>query len=112
MTTIYEALADPTRRNILDLIRERPRLVGELADLLEVPQPNVSKHLRVLRKVGLVHVRREAQWRWYELNPEPLAELRDWLTPYYEQLEARFARLDQLLESLQKGDPDEPDSEP
>jgi len=65
MMTIYEALAEPMRRRILDLLRERPRLVGELADLLKISQPGVSKHLRVLREVELVHVRQDAQRRWY-----------------------------------------------
>jgi DNA-binding transcriptional ArsR family regulator len=57
MMTIYEALAEPMRRRILDLLRERPRLVGELVDALGISQPGVSKHLRVLREAGLVRVR-------------------------------------------------------
>lgn len=102
MVTIYEALAEPTRRRILDLLRERPRLVGELVDLLEMSQPGVSKHLRVLREVGLVSVRQDAQRRWYELNPAPLGEVDDWLGPYRHMLEAKYARLDNLLEALKK----------
>jgi DNA-binding transcriptional ArsR family regulator len=61
MMTTFEALAEPTRRRILDLLVVQPRLVGELADLLKISQPGVSKHLRVLREVGLVRVRQEAQ---------------------------------------------------
>lgn|SRR5690606_17750246 len=102
MMTIYEALAEPTRRRILDLLRERPRLVGELVDLLEMSQPGVSKHLRVLREVGLVDVRQDAQRRWYELRTDPLAEIDDWLKPYRELLEARYRRLDNLLEELKR----------
>jgi DNA-binding transcriptional ArsR family regulator len=101
MMTIYEALADPTRRHILDLLRERPRLVGELVDLLKMSQPLISKHLRVLREVGLVRVRVDAQRRWYELRPEPLAEIDSWLASYRHLWEARYDRLDALLDELQ-----------
>ena len=99
MMTLFEALGDPTRRRILDLLRERARLVGDLAELLTITQPNVSKHLRVLREVGLVRVRQDAQWRWYELNPEPLAEITTWLEPYRQIMEARYDRLDTLFSS-------------
>jgi DNA-binding transcriptional ArsR family regulator len=102
MMTTFEALAEPTRRHILDLLREQPRLVGELADLLHISQPGASKHLRVLREVGLVHVRQDAQRHWYELNPEPLAEIDAWLEPYRQLWEARFERLDNLLDELQE----------
>lgn len=101
MTTTFEALADPTRRHILDLLRERPRLVGELVDLLKISQPLMSKHLRVLREVGLVQARQDAQRRWYELRPEPLAEVDGWLAPYRQFMEARFDRLDAVLKELQ-----------
>lgn len=101
MATLYEALADPTRRRILDLLRERPRLVGELVDLLHMSQPGVSKHLRVLREAGLVRARQDAQRHWYELRFEPLAELDAWLEPYRQYMEARFHRLDTVLETLQ-----------
>jgi DNA-binding transcriptional ArsR family regulator len=101
MKTIYDALADPTRRRILDLLRERPHLVGELTDLLEISQPGVSKHLRMLRKVGLVRVRKDAQRRWYELRPEPLAELDAWLSSYRHLWDNRFDRLDNYLQELQ-----------
>jgi DNA-binding transcriptional ArsR family regulator len=101
MMTTFEALAEPTRRHILDLLLERPRLVGELADLLKVSQPGVSKHLRVLRDVGLVKVRQDAQRHWYELRPEPLAEVEAWLEPYRQLMEARYDRLEGLLNELQ-----------
>ena len=101
MTTIFEALVDTNRRRILDLLRERPHLVGELVDALELSQPLISKHLRVLREVGLVNVRQDAQRRWYELNPEPLAEITDWLEPYRQFVEARYDRLENLLDKLQ-----------
>jgi DNA-binding transcriptional ArsR family regulator len=104
MTTIFDALTDPTRRHILDLLRVRPRLVGELTDILELSQPGVSKHLRVLREAGLVNVRQDAQRRWYELRPEPLEEVYEWLMPYRVLWSQRFDRLDTLLDELQRKD--------
>jgi DNA-binding transcriptional ArsR family regulator len=101
MMDIFEVVADPTRRQILELLRDDARLVGELVELLNITQPNVSKHLRVLRDAGLVTVHRDAQWRRYELNPEPLAEVEAWLQPYRELMEARYDRLDALLNKLQ-----------
>ena len=80
--TAVEALAQPTRRQILDLLREGERPVGQLVERLDMSQPAVSKHLRVLREVGLVEVRSDAQRRLYCVRPEPLAELDAWLAPY------------------------------
>lgn len=109
MMTIYEALADPTRRRILDLLRERPRLVGELADLLDISQPGISKQLKVLREVGLVRVRQDAQRHWYELRPEPLVEVDAWLASYRSLWEARLDRLDSFLQELQAREKDKED---
>ena len=78
----WAALADPHRRAMLGLLRERPRAVGELVDLLELSQPSTSKHLRVLREAGLVRARPEAQRRVYEVDPAPLVALDAWLAPY------------------------------
>src|ERR1700754_4237764 len=102
MTSTFEALADPTRRHILDLLRERPRLVGELVDLLGMSQPGISKHLRVLREAGLVHVRQDAQRRWYELRLEPLTEVDNWLATYRHLWSDRLDRLDDYLQQLQR----------
>jgi DNA-binding transcriptional ArsR family regulator len=82
VSTVFDVLAEPARRRILDLLRERPRPVGELTERLGFSQPGTSKHLRVLRDVGLVRVRKQAQQRVYELDPAPLAELDAWLAPY------------------------------
>jgi DNA-binding transcriptional ArsR family regulator len=111
MMTIYEALADPTRRRILDMLRDRPHLVGEMVDQLKMSQPLISKHLRVLREAGLVNVRVDAQRRWYELNPAPLAELNAWIEPYRHLLAERFDRLDLLLEKLKEEEQDHDKSE-
>jgi DNA-binding transcriptional ArsR family regulator len=80
--TTWAALADPNRRQVLELLLERPRAVNELVDRLGLSQPGTSKHLRVLREAGLVKVRTEAQRRVYALQPRPLAELDAWLAPY------------------------------
>jgi DNA-binding transcriptional ArsR family regulator len=95
--TTFELVAQPTRRRILDLLRERARSVGELVKLLGLSQPGVSKHLRLLREAGLVRVRRDAQRRWYELEPKPLAELDAWLEPYRKLWEDRLDRLERHL---------------
>lgn len=111
MSTIFEALVDPTRRQILDLLRERPRLVGELVETLDMSQPGISKHLRVLRDAGLVNVRQDAQRRWYELRTEPLVELDQWLAMYRHLWDERMDRLDEYLKELQQQDQQDKQSE-
>jgi DNA-binding transcriptional ArsR family regulator len=106
MMNIFDALADPTRRRILDLLREQPRPVNELADLLLITQPSASKHLRVLREAGLVNVRQEGQRHWYELRVEPLVELDAWLTSYRQAQDKHFDRLDAYLSTLQDSETD------
>jgi DNA-binding transcriptional ArsR family regulator len=78
----FAVLAEPRRRDILDLLRDGERSVGELVDQLDLSQPGVSKHLRVLRDAGFVESRAIAQRRLYRLRPEPLAEIDEWLAPY------------------------------
>ncbi len=80
--TAFEVLAEPHRRQILDLLRDRERPVGELVEALAVSQPAVSKHLRVLRDVGLVEARVAAQQRVYRVRAQPLREIDEWLAPY------------------------------
>ncbi len=80
--TAYAALAEPHRRQILDLLREEERSVGDLVTRLKLSQPGVSKHLRALRQAGLVDVRPEGRTRWYRLRATPLAEVDAWLEPY------------------------------
>jgi DNA-binding transcriptional ArsR family regulator len=100
----FEVLAEPTRRRILDLLRERPRLVGELTAELGLSQPGTSKHLRVLREAGLVKVRAEAQRRWYELDPAPLAEIDAWLAPYRWMWADRLDALERHLDAEDEED--------
>jgi DNA-binding transcriptional ArsR family regulator len=94
----FDALAEPARRQILELLRQRERSVGELVERLKLSQPGVSKHLRVLREAGLVRVRPEGQRRWYGLRAEPLAELDAWLAPYREFWGGRLDALERHLD--------------
>ena len=82
MTTTFEAVAEPARRTILDLLIEGPQPVGELVAGSGLSQPNTSRHLRILREAGLVVSRTEGQRRLYELRLDGLAELERWLAPY------------------------------
>jgi DNA-binding transcriptional ArsR family regulator len=82
MDTLLAVLAEPTRRRMLDALRQGERSAGELERLLALGQPMTSRHLRVLREAGLVQVRKEAQRRIYALDPRPLAELDGWLARY------------------------------
>jgi DNA-binding transcriptional ArsR family regulator len=100
MAVAFEVLAEPNRRRILDLVRERERPVGELVDQLRLSQPAVSKHLRVLRDAGLVAVRTDAQRRLYRVNPGPLRELDAWLAPYRRMWASRLDDLERHLDRM------------
>lgn len=82
MDSVLKALADDSRRTVLEALADRPATAGDLAALLPIARPGVSRHLRVLREAGLVDVRQEAQRRIYSLRPEPLAEVDEWLGRY------------------------------
>jgi DNA-binding transcriptional ArsR family regulator len=105
VASTFEVLAEPRRRQILDLLRGGERPVGELVEKLTLAQPTVSKHLRVLREAGLVEVRHDAQRRWYRLRPEPLAEIDSWLAPYRQLWTASLDALERHLDAM----PDEPE---
>lgn len=105
MATTFEVLAEPRRREILDLLRDGERMVGDLAERLPIPQPAVSKHLKILREAGLVEVRRDAQRRWYRLRPDPLLEIDAWLEPYRRHWTDRLDALERHLATM----PDAPD---
>jgi len=98
----FNAVAEPRRRQILDLLAGGERPVNDLVGLLGLAQPQVSKHLRVLREVGLVNVRGDGRRRVYRLDPEALAPIRDWVTDLERAWTARFARLDIVLEELKE----------
>ena len=101
---MFDVIAEPARRRILDLLLERPRSVGELVDDLGLSQPGTSKHLRILREAGLVDVRKDAQRRFYELRAQPLAEVDGWLEPYRELWSSRLDALEAHLDRKAKED--------
>lgn len=82
MDVVLQALADQSRRTVLEILRDHPATAGELAGALPIARPGVSRHLRVLREAGLVEVRQEAQRRIYSLRPEALVEVDEWLGDY------------------------------
>lgn len=95
---VLDAIAEPTRRRILDAVREGERSVGELVVEVGMHQPGISRHLKILRDAGLVEVRRDAQRRLYRLRPEPLMKLDDWLEPYRREWANRLDSLERHLE--------------
>jgi DNA-binding transcriptional ArsR family regulator len=96
--TTLQMLAEPSRQAILDLLRDGELPVGELVAQLNMSQPAVSKHLRVLKEAGMVDVRADAQRRLYRIRPEPLAELDDWLASYRKLWTTRLDRLEEHLD--------------
>jgi DNA-binding transcriptional ArsR family regulator len=100
MVSVFEVVSEPNRRRIMDLLGARERSVGELVDRLELSQPAVSKHLRILREAGLVEVRGEAQRRLYSVRPEPLRAIDEWLSPYRQMWDASLDDLERHLEQM------------
>jgi DNA-binding transcriptional ArsR family regulator len=100
MEATLRALADESRRTVVETLSRGPATAGELAALLPIARPGVSRHLRVLREAGLVEVRQEAQRRVYSLRPQPLAEIDDWLSRYRDLWEQR---LDALHTEIARG---------
>ena len=99
-TDAFNAVAEPRRRRILDLLAGGERPVNDLVQRLRMAQPQVSKHLRVLREVGLVEVREDGRQRMYRLNDEPLKPIHEWLKKYEQAWNHRFEALDDVLEEL------------
>jgi DNA-binding transcriptional ArsR family regulator len=97
---VFDVLAEPNRRRILDLLLVEERPVGALVGELGISQPAVSKHLRVLREAGLLAVRVDAQRRFYRVCPEPLREVDDWLTPYRAAWADRLDTLERHLDQM------------
>jgi DNA-binding transcriptional ArsR family regulator len=101
VASTFEVLAEPSRRQILSLLLDGERPVGELVEALPLSQPSVSKHLRVLRDAGLVSVRGEAQQRLYRLEAEPLVELDAWLAPFRAAWSGRLDALEAHLDAME-----------
>jgi DNA-binding transcriptional ArsR family regulator len=100
MDAVFHALADESRRTVLEILRDHAASAGELAEALPIARPGVSRHLRVLREAGLVDVRQEAQRRIYTLRPEALVDADEWLGPYRRLWERR---LDALHTEIARG---------
>jgi DNA-binding transcriptional ArsR family regulator len=103
-TDAFNAVAEPRRREILDLLAEGERSVSELVAAMGIVQPLVSKHLRVLREVGLVVVREEGRQRMYRLNGHPLKAIYEWVKGYEETWQRRFDLMDAVLDELKEQD--------
>ena len=99
-TDAFNAVAEPRRRQILDVLARGERPVNDLVERLGLAQPHVSKHLRVLRQVGLVEVRDKGRQRMYRLNGQPLKQIHDWLQKYEQTWTARFEAMDEVLDEL------------
>jgi DNA-binding transcriptional ArsR family regulator len=110
-TDAFNAVAEPRRRQILDLLAGGERPVGDLVRVLELAQPQVSKHLRVLREVGAVDVREEGRRRLYRVNGHALKPIHDWVKNYERSWSDRFDRLDVVLETLKQEDLRQKDDE-
>lgn len=100
MIKTFAALAEPNRFRIVELLSQGPRTVNEIVDHLQLNQPQVSKHLRVLRTAGIVDVEPRAQLRQYQLRAESFREMEKWLDRYRPLWESRFEALDQVIEEL------------
>lgn len=96
----FAMLGEPTRYRIVELLRSGPRVVNEIGERLQLNQPQVSKHLKVLKDAGFVQVQARAQQRLYALRPEPLREIHEWLERYRQLWDARFDALDELIEEM------------
>jgi DNA-binding transcriptional ArsR family regulator len=101
-TDVFNAVAEPRRRQILDVLAHGERPVNDLVAQLGLAQPQVSKHLRVLREVGAVEVRGDGRRRLYRLNGEALKPIHDWVRPYEQTWSERFDRLDAVLDELKE----------
>ena len=101
-TDAFNAVAEPRRRQILDVLAGGERPVNDLVSHLDLAQPLVSKHLRVLREVGLVDVREEGRQRIYRLNGDPLKPIHDWVRDFARSWDERFDRMDGVLEELKQ----------
>ncbi|MGZ7441078.1 ArsR/SmtB family transcription factor [Paenibacillus sp. TH7-28] len=99
-TAVLSALAESNRLHIVELLREGPLTVGGITERLELRQPQVSKHLRVLLDAGIVDMQADANRRIYQLRPEPFQEMDEWLDSYRHIWNERFDRLDAYLQDL------------
>jgi DNA-binding transcriptional ArsR family regulator len=102
--SVFDVVAESSRRRLLDLLRTSERPVGDLVEQLGLSQPAVSKHLRILREAGLVEARVDAQRRLYRVRPESLQAIDEWLAPYRQMWNARLDDLERHLDTITDGD--------
>jgi len=102
LSLTFSALADPTRRAMLERLGQGPATVTELAEPFKLSLPAISKHLKVLERAGLIERGREAQWRPAQLKAEPLKDVSDWLEQYRKNWEENFDRLEEYIRKIQK----------
>jgi DNA-binding transcriptional ArsR family regulator len=100
MVETFAALAEPTRFRIVELLRGGPKCVNEIGERLQLNQPQVSKHLRVLKEAGLLDVEPRAQQRLYELRSVPLRQIHEWLERYRDLWDERFDQMDEVIDEL------------
>jgi DNA-binding transcriptional ArsR family regulator len=101
---VFGALANPTRRDVLDLLLSGPRTVADIAARFDMARPSVSEHLKVLRDCGLVEERREGRFRYYGVTAGPLHELQEWLSPYERFWRDRLTAMGDVLDEVEKGE--------
>lgn len=101
-TAVFEILADPTRRRIVEVLRSGEQAVNDIVEEVGIDQSGVSRHLHILHKAGFVQVHPDGPKRLYSLRPEPFRELEAWLTTYRKNMQASFSRLDAHLERMKR----------
>jgi len=101
-TAVFDVLADPTRRRIVEVLRSGERAVNDIVEEVCIDQSGVSRHLHILQKAGFVQVHPDGSKRLYSLRPEPFRELEDWLRTYKENMQESFRRLDAHLERMKR----------
>lgn len=104
---VFDALANPTRRDLLDLLLDRDRTAGELAEEFDMTRPSVSGHLRALREAGLVEERAEGRHRYYRVSAAPMADLVGWLSPYERFWRGRLSALGDVLDEMDDDNDDD-----
>ena len=97
---VFGALSSPTRRAVLDLLLDGPRTASDIASHFQMSRPSVSEHLRALREVQLIVDQKQGRFRLYSINPAPLLELRDWLSPYERFWRGRLSAIGDILDQL------------
>jgi DNA-binding transcriptional ArsR family regulator len=97
---VFQAIADPTRRDIINLIAHQPLNLNAIADNFDVSRPAISQHIKILAECGLIMMKQQGRQRYCEIQPQQLAEIADWVEPFRKLWEERFDKMDELLNQL------------